>query len=493
MTEINYKALTGYLQDIKSKEPSGSFAPVYLIYGQELLYKTALTALLDAMIPVGKRNHNYDPLDGTHDNIQKAIEKVKTYSLLPGKKVVAICDSNIFYSKQDEGKLVEKAKQAHDDQDNKTAARYLLNLMGMLNLKFDDLRPENRFKALKIKKDSSSDSDWIDKTIHYCLDNGLSVPFYEDSASILQKVLESGLPGNNHLIITADLVDKRRALYKAIRQKGVIIDCSVPKGGRRADKMAQEAALSARKETILKRAGKSIDQNAFQAICEMTGFDLRTFSHNIEKLISYIGRRSTITVDDVRSVVKRTKKDPIYELTNAISDRNIQTSLFMINSLLVDNLHPLQILAALTNQIRKLLLVKGFVESPQGGKWHAGVSYSYFKSNIMTAIQAYDRLLLDQTGSWKNIISHPADTGDQSGKQNAPKKKTRPKTDLILAKTPNNPYPVFQLLQRSENYTTDELVAAFDHLGRADMQLKSTGQHPKLILESTVISICQGG
>ncbi|NIV97852.1 DNA polymerase III subunit delta, partial [Candidatus Saccharibacteria bacterium] len=66
-----------------------------------------------------------------------------------------------------------------------------------------------------------------------------------------------------------------------------------------------------------------MDKRAYRTIYEMTGFDIGTFSDNIEKLISYVGDRKRITVEDVAFVLKRTKKDPIYELTNAIADRDV--------------------------------------------------------------------------------------------------------------------------------------------------------------------------
>jgi DNA polymerase-3 subunit delta len=474
---------------LQAEQPE-SFAPVYLIHGEEILYKTALNTLLDAMIPPAKRSHHYDPLEGTHNNIQEAIERVNTYSLLSGTKVVALCDSNVFYSRQDEGKLIEKAKEAYDNQDNKNAARSLLNLMGLLKLSFDDLRIENRSRFLKLDLASLSDDSWLDKVINYCLEKALSVPIYEDSATVLQQAVERGFPKGNHLIITADWVDKRRLLYKTIGQKGVIIDCSVPKGSRRADRMAQQAALSERKDALLNRFGKTIEKNAYQTMCEMTGFDLRIFSHNLEKLISYVGERREITIDDVQSVLKRTKKDPIYEFTNAVSDRNIQGSIFLLNSLLDDNLHPLQILAALTNQIRKLLLVKGFVDSAYGRKWHAAVRYNYFKSNIMPALQDYDRDFLNQLEKWNSVLLSDDNQDDHKQKKKGKKSSGQAAVDLIVVKNPNNPYPVYQLLLKSEMFTTEELISAMDFLSKTDLRLKSTGQNPKFLLEEAIFFIC---
>lgn len=489
--EISYKALKNYLKDLGKKQLSGGFAPVYLIYGEELLYKTALEELLKVLMPAAKRSLNYEPIEGTGNNIQAAIERVNTYSLIPGTKVVAICDSDIFYSKQDEVKLIVKAKEAYANKDHKNAARYFLNLLGLLNLTFDDLHSENRTKALKLDTDSLSDDRWLDDIIDYCLDNSLPIPAADDNAEVVGNAIVKGFPRGNHLIITTDLVDKRRSLYKIIRQEGVIIDCSVPKGDRRADKMAQENTLNERRDAILKRFDKTIDQDAYRAVCEMTGFDLRTFTQNLEKLASYVGDRKEISVDDVGFVLERTKKDPVYELTNAVSDRNVERILFYLNSLLAADLHPLQILAAITNQIRKLLLVKGFVEKSQISSRHAGAGYGYFKKNIMPAIQAHDRALIDQIESWESMISKDTDTTSKSGTKKGTKKKSKLMTDLMIAKNPNNPYPVYLLLQKSERYTTAELIAAFECLSRADMRLKSTGQRPKLILEEAILKICR--
>ncbi len=489
--EISYKALKSYLKDLEEKQISGGYAPVYLIYGEELLYKTALAELLKILMPGVKRSLNYEPIEGTGNNIQTAIERVNTYSLMPGTKVVAICDSDIFYSKQDDGKLIAKAKQAHANKDHKNAAKYFLNILGLLNLSFDDLRRENRTKALKLDKESLSDDRWLDDIIDYCLDNSLPIPAAGDNAELLGNAISKGFPRGNHLIITTDLVDKRRSLYKIIRQEGVIVDCSVPKGDRRADKMAQENTLSERRDEILKRFDKTIDQDAYLAVCEMTGFDLRTFTQNLEKLASYVGDRTEISVDDVGSVLERTKKDPIYELTNAVSDRNAKRALFFLKSLLEDELHPLQIMVAITNQIRKLLLVKGFAESSRINSRHAGAGYGYFKNHIMPLIQAHDRELLDQIESWESMISKDTHTDGMSGTRKGAKKKSKLVTDLIIANNPNNPYPVYILLQKSEKYTTPELIEAFECLRRADMRLKSSGQRPRLILEEAILKICR--
>jgi DNA polymerase-3 subunit delta len=136
---------------------------------------------------------------------------------------------------------------------------------------------------LKIFTSRFSDDKWLDEIINYCLENSLSVPSGEDKSKKLQEAIEKGFPKGNHLIITTDFVDKRKSLYKSIGKNGIIIDCFVPKGDRRADKIIQEEVLNEKVKSILTQNDKIMDRKAYMAMYKMTGFDLRTFSSNIFK------------------------------------------------------------------------------------------------------------------------------------------------------------------------------------------------------------------
>ncbi len=487
MPEIHYKELNDYLKNLKENKKAKGFAPVYLIYGEALLYKSALETLLDVLLPKKDRSFNYDVIDGTNSHIEEVVERINTYSLLAETKVVAICDSKIFYTKQDEGQLLQKAKEAYDTQNIKESATLLLSLLGILNLSFDDVSETNRIKSLNLDSEKSSDHEWLDKVIKFCKENNLFIPSEKDNVDILQQAIEKGFPKRNHLIITTDMVDKRRKLFKIIKKIGMIIDCSVPKGDRRADKIAQEAVLSERMEVLLGRYEKTMDKGAYRTMYEMTGFDIGTFSDNLEKLISYVGDRKRITAEDVAFVLKRTKKDPIYELTNAIADRDIDKSLFFLNSLLMENFHPLQILASMTNQIRKLLVIKDFSESPHARSWYPEMQFAQFKNNVMTSVLSYNEELLDQIEDWDDMFSEDMDEDTQRKKKKRETKKRKPVTDLEI---PDNPYPVFKMLIKSEKFTKSELIDDIEHLSQADFRLKYTKQRPKIILEEAILWIC---
>ncbi|MCP4373390.1 MAG: hypothetical protein GY797_35615 [Deltaproteobacteria bacterium] len=492
MPIINYKELEKYIKDEKEDQ----FAPVYLIYGEELLCKEAFEKLLDALVPGSGRSLNYEPFEGSSENIHEVISRVNTFSLLSGNKVISIIDSRIFYSKQDEKEMLKKAKEEFDKNDIKKAAKYILSFLGLLNVSFEDVDKTNRSKTLKIYASRFSDEKWLDETLDYCLENSLSIPSGEDNSKKLQEAIDKGFPKGNHLIITTDFVDKRKSLYKSIEKNGIIIDCFVPKGDRRADKIVQEEVLNERMKSILAQNDKTMEQNAYMAMYKMTGFDLRTFSDNIDKLISYVGKRKKITAEDVKYVLKRTKKDPIYEFTNAVTDKNIQKALFYLDSLLTGGQidHPLQLLAAIVNQIRKLLVIKDFTESPSGRIWFAGCRYNHFQSNVMPEIVEHDKAFLKHMDNWENMLSE--EMGEDVKKQKKggkKKKKSKISTDLIIAKNPKNSYPVFMMLQKSDKFTKNELIYALESLSKADLRLKKTRQNPKLVLEDALIKICMTG
>jgi DNA polymerase-3 subunit delta len=484
MPEIKYNLLKKYLKDLKS-DSEIQFSQVYLIFGEELLVKTAYDDLLETLLPAASRTANYDPIDGTIENINDVIERVNTFSLMSGTKVVAMRESRIFYTKQDKSRLLEISKKAYDEDNLKKAAKYVLSLMGNLNLSYEDVDKSNRKKALKLDADMAQGDEWLDDIIGYCQENNFSIPEPADESAVLQKAIEKGFPKNNRLLITTDLVDKRRMLYKAIKNQGIVIDCAVPKGDRRADRMTQEGVLLEKMTEILKPNNKEMDKTAFRALMDMTGFDLRTFCGSLEKLIHYVGKRNIITVEDVESVLERTKKDPIYDLTNAVADRQTERSLFFLSSLLAAEFHPLQILSAIVNQIRRLILAKDFTKSPQAKGWHAGVAYKLFQQNIMPAIVAYDRTLRETLEDWEDSGFHSPDVDQAKAEE-----KINIKTDLLLARNPKNTYPVYQLLKKSERYSKTELMAAFSYLNEADTQLKISAQNPKLILERLIFRIC---
>ncbi len=481
MPEINYKELEAHIKEVKNDK----IPQVYLIYGEEYLYRNVFEELLNVILPGSKKKFNYEPIDSEDGNIFDAVESLNTFSFLSGLKVVSLCDTKLFYSKLDDIKILGKAKEASEKNDLKKASQQLARLLSILDLSFDDIEKEKRKKTLKIDTAVIGDGKWLDKLIEYCKTSDIKIPIQQSSSAVLEKAIEKGFPKGNHLIITTDLIDKRRSLFKIIKKNGMTVDCVVPKGNRWADKKSQDAVLKDSMKRILKNRGKHIDNLTYQEICKITGFDLRTFTNNIEKLVTYVGEREQITIKDVKSVLRRTKKDQVYELTNAVTEKKFDLALFMLNAILADNIPPLVILATITNQIRKLMVAKSFTQSQAGKIWNPGMPYDHFKTVILPVLTSFDESLLNRLAEWEKKYKKEAVSTKISHK----KKKTT--TDLIIGKNPRNPYPIFQTLLKSSHFTQEELQTIMEILGEADLRLKTTGQDPKLILEDVIIRSCK--
>ncbi len=481
MTVISHRELNQNLQQLDN-EP---LPDVYLIVGEEFLVKQSLETLLASLLTKSEREFNYDRIDSAEGDFNDGIERLNTYSFLGGKRIVAFCDSKIFYAKRDQGKLLQRAKDAYDINEIKKSATIFAELIGLLNLSFEDIKSDKQ-QLFQGNEKQTTDNTWIDDLIDFCIENRQTIPSHQDSSTVLETVIKQGFPKGNHLIITTDLVDKRRTLYKAIDKHGLIIDCSVPKGNRMADKKAQEAVINETLNAMLSEKKKKMDPDARRELIYNTGFDLVTLVNNLEKLITYAGDRKTISLADINALVLKTKKDPIFELTSALASRNIKSVLEYVSSLLADDIYPLQILAAAVNQTRKLLIVKEFTQSRQGRAWYPGMQYNQFTREIIPLISEYDNNLLTRLEAWKNTTM----VKDKKGKKKKPGKKAV-STDLLIAPNPKNAYPVYQLFKNAENYSLRELISGMEAFSRLDIKLKRSRQNPKYLLETVLINFCK--
>jgi DNA polymerase III subunit delta len=420
MTVIKHNEVHKHLKPYTQDKTSVPY-PVFLLYGEEVLTKTALQTVLSLLMPGADRQYSYDTLEGYPENILEAIQRLNTYAMLDSGKVVALMDSTLFSAKQKGTASADNAKTV---------------------------------------RTSSG-----------------------DAADMLISALEETFPANHYLVVTTAAVDKRKKLYKVMETTGLVIDCSVPQGDRQADKVAQDAVLRESMQTLLSERNKSLESSAYAALCGLTGFDLRTFLNNLNKLMDYVGDRKKITVEDVSFVLERTKQDPIYAFTNALTDKDVGNAFFYMDSLLSNGYHELQLIAAAVNQVRRLVVLREFVDGTAGGVWRAGMPYNAFRDQVMPMIQSHDKALKEQVSDWDRSLANLE--GDGAGQ-----KKRQTGTDLLIAPNPKNAYPVYKMLQKTVKFQVAELLEAMKILSRADGRLKSSGQPPRSILADAVLKIC---
>ena len=484
MAVVRFEEADRYLASGKAPWP-----PIFLLYGEEVLVQKLLDKLIAVLLGKASRALHYESLEGSNENVPAALAALNTYSLLAAPKIVALTEARIFLSRRNEARLWQQAFDAARQENMAKAARYFRDGLGLRQRQFEDLEGRDDWQPLLGASPIGNDWAWARPILAFCREAGLVVPQASDPAQSLEEAIAHGFPGGHHMIITTPWIDKRRRLFKALDEHGLIIDCSVPGGDRKADRAAQSVVLDLTVDEILQQHRKTMTREARQALYALTGFDLRTVSTNVEKLVNYSGERSAISGDDVRGILERTRRDPLYEFTDAVTDRDLEKALFYLQSLLAGGEfdHPLPLLAAVANQVRKLLVAKAFTQSPFGRGWHPGCAYPLFQKQVLPDIKTFDTRLQERLDEWQTLLS-VAPAIPAKGKRASTRKMT---SDLTLMGRARSPYPVYRTLIKTDRFTQRELLTALAAVSRADRRLKRSGVSGRRILEKVIMGICQ--
>ncbi len=157
------------------------------------------------------------------------------------------------------------------------------------------------------------------------------------------------LPDTTVLVLLVDeVIDAANPLVKAAEKHGKVVQCTLPKG----------AALES---WITKRAKSSdakISVEATSLLANFIGNHLRLLANEIDKLATYVGAGKTINADDVRKLSAQVQEARVFDLTDALAQRNRKQALNILHDLLADGEPPIKLISTVTSQVRSLLLVK---------------------------------------------------------------------------------------------------------------------------------------
>ena len=154
------------------------------------------------------------------------------------------------------------------------------------------------------------------------------------------------------LILTADRMDRRKLLYKAIAGAGTVVELRPLK--------APEVKAWIREK--LRESGKRISSELVANIFELTGSDLSDVSNELDNLLAYLGERDTVTQQDIDVLVSSRRRDPIYKLTEHVADRDLLGSWTVLRQLQAEGEHELRILWHLDHTVKRLLRAKCLIE-----------------------------------------------------------------------------------------------------------------------------------
>ena len=438
----------------------GSIAPIYLLHGEDYLVRSALEELTELLVPESQRSTNLEVVDGGEADFRRILDSVNTFALFGGRKVVVVRNSRIFYSRANLPGLVAKSKETYEAGDLKTAARLLLEVLGYAEWSLADVAagawrqiPGDLWKQTLGVEQEQSEVEWLEQVAEYASSAELEIPVKTDEGSLLEEALLQGFPSGHCLLITTDTIDRRRGLYRLMEEKGMVADFTVTSGGGRKARSQQEAVLRSLAEETLSVAGKKIEPEALSLLLERTGFNLWALKTQLEKIISFVGKESLVTLEQVESMCDQFREEALYELNNAVTGRDCEAALQVLNRLLDQNYHPLQLIASLAAEVRRLLLAREFIENHLSGRLDPSISYGGFQKTVLP------------------IVKENADKGSPLGSM--------------------HPFALHKTLVRSTSFETEELVNSLEQLFGTDLTLKSTGIPERAVMEGLIIRLCQ--
>lgn len=150
------------------------------------------------------------------------------------------------------------------------------------------------------------------------------------------------------LVFVETEVDKRGRMYKAVKSRGQVVEF----------KTQEEAVLRNWILGKLKKEEKQISGAALALFLSKTGPDMNQIRMELEKLLCYTYERNAITAEDVEAICTTRIQNKIFEMVDAIGNRDQKKAMELYYDLLILKESPRVILALLARQFLILLQIK---------------------------------------------------------------------------------------------------------------------------------------
>ena len=427
-------------------------AQVYVLFGERYLCRDAAAQLEASLLSEGGTIHH---IDGDQEDGQATLAKLRSFSLLPGRQLYKVTDSRLFHSKLVAKTIWDRAVKAHGEGKPEQASRALRTLLdaGGLNPAEAELETmlaeewQHHFGFAK----PAADLSW---TKPYLSSESTAAPSKAnqgaaDPAEALMAALATGIPRTNILMLLTEDVDKRKKLFKVLKEEQTVIDLSVDTGaGAKAQKEQKGVLLDLVKQTLAEEK-KSLAPGLVDLLLERVGFHPVALVMELRKVMLFTGERRQITREDMDELVGRTRQEALFELTSAITGRNLE-QIMTISARLYDNgIHPLAVIATLRNFVRGLLLCRTLQDLP-GLHFSPAMSAATFQQQCLP--------LLKEREPW---------TKEMSG----------------------HPYALYMQFKTAAGYSLTQLGRWMKLLLAAEMRLKGSSIDPELVMQHLLLAM----
>jgi len=440
------RELTTLLAELKTgKAPS-----LLLLFGDDLQVQEACKAVLDLLVPADQRGFNLERFDGRSAAWDQIEASLMTPPFFPGKKLLWIENAPYFFSREQKGEVSEKILELWRGGKHDDAVKLLVDLLaveGWTQEQWDRLEPSSAKTLLALlDADSGERQDDAEALLSYARSRDIDFSKRKSSEGHrLNGLLDEGLPDWDFLLITAVQVDRRTRLYKRLEEIGAVLYLGLDRD--RTGKVTRESLLEFVNQR-LSQSGKTVEPRAREMILSRASDELLGLQQELDKLVLFVGERQAIRGADVEAIFTDRGEGWVFDLTNAIGDRDAAGALSQLARLLAQGEHPLRLLGMVASEVRRLLSARQLIENDLARNWTGGMSYQQFQQTIL--------------------------------KQGAP----------LLTR---NPYADYMCFQRAERFSLTDLRFYMEELFDADLRLKSSGSQPRIVMEKLILSMCLSG
>lgn len=137
---------------------------------------------------------------------------------------------------------------------------------------------------------------------------------------------------------------KQIPLFLSLVNKLETVDCN-----KMSEEMLKKVVISK-----LNSKGKKIEKIAVDNLVTNCGGSYTNVSRELEKLIAYLGDNEIITSAMVDSMVSKSIENVVYDLTNALAEKNGTKAYQIVNNLLDHGNQPTALISLISNQFRRL-------------------------------------------------------------------------------------------------------------------------------------------
>jgi DNA polymerase III subunit delta len=263
----------------------------------------------------------------------------------------------------------------------------------------------------------------------------------------LTETISDGLGSDIIFLISAIEVDKRRSFYKSLvkRAEVQVFDKLDSSRGGWEEEATEIVQARARKRKL------QFEEEALELFVLLTGGDTREIENELEKIDLYLGKERKVNVELVRELVPLTREGVIFDLSNALAERDLERALELVQQLLDQSESAIGILlVAILPTVRNLLLAKDLMERHRISRPHAPFPF----------ISAINRLPTDATA-------------------HLPRKK-----DGTV-----NAFALGIAAQNAHRFQTDQLIAGMQACLAANLRLVTTQLDHELILTEVVVKV----